>query len=34
MNLLILDEYNASDARYLDEEIQDIPIYESNTNVD
>ena len=29
-----LDEYNVSDAPYLDEEIKDIPIYEMNDNVD
>ena len=29
-----LDEYDASDAPYLDEKIKDIPIYERNLNVD
>tara|TARA_X000001388_G_scaffold75628_1_gene70883 strand:+ start:494 stop:3289 length:2796 start_codon:yes stop_codon:yes gene_type:complete len=30
----ILDEYNVSDAPYLDEYIKTIPVYEQNTNVD
>ena len=30
----ILDEYDVSDAPYLDEYIQAIPVYERNTNVD
>ena len=29
-----LDEYDASDAPYLDEKIKDIPVYERNLNVD
>ncbi len=29
-----LDEYNASDAPYLDEKVQTIPVYEKNRNVD
>ena len=29
-----LDEYDASDAPYLDEYIQSIPVYERNKNVD
>ena len=29
-----LDEYDASDAPYLDEFIKTVPIYEKNTNVD
>jgi len=29
-----LDEYNVSDAPYLDEHIQAMPVYEKNTNVD
>ena len=29
-----LDEYSVSDAPYLDEKIKDIPVYESNKNVD
>ena len=30
----ILDEYDVSDAPYLDEFIKTIPVYEQNTNVD
>ena len=30
----ILDEYEASDAPYLDEHIQAVPVYENNKNVD
>ena len=30
----ILDEYDVSDAPYLDEYIQTVPVYEQNTNVD
>ena len=30
----ISDEYNVSDAPYLDEEIQEVPVYERNTNVE
>jgi len=30
----ILDEYDASDAPYLDEHIQSVPVYENNRNVD
>jgi hypothetical protein len=29
-----LDEYEASDAPYLEEKIQTVPVYEKNSNVD
>ena len=30
----MLDEYEVSDAPYVEEHIQTIPVYEKNTNVD
>ena len=34
MSLQFLDEYEVSDAPYLDEYIKTIPVYEQNNNVD